>query len=88
MAAAMAVMTVMMGMMAAATVAVAVVMVAAMAVMTVAVVMAAAMAVMTVAVVAEMKTGFLSKSPPQLPSAKHPAFTPARMLTLLTQTRT
>ena len=55
--------------------------------MAVAVMMAAAM-VMTVAVVAEMKTGFLSKSPPQLPSAKHPAFAPAMMLTLLTQTRT
>ena len=40
------------------------------------------------AVVAEMKTGFSSKSPPQLPGAKHPALNLAKMLTLPTQART
>ena len=40
------------------------------------------------AVVAELKTGFSSKSSPQLPGAKHSALNLARMLTLPMQART
>ena len=69
---------------------------AAMAVMTGAVMMATAMVeaavkavvMMVMVAVVEMKIGFLSKSPPQLPSVKHSAFAPATMLILLTQART
>ena len=40
------------------------------------------------AVVTSMKTGFSSKSPPQLPGAKHSALNLTKMLTLPTQART
>ena len=48
----------------------------------------AAAMVEALAVVAEMETGFSSKSPPQLPGAKHSALNLTKMLTLPTQART